>query len=333
MLIVKTLIRYLIIICCLFIVTGCSNVHKGELHFVKPSKTDKFNFPYYLFVPDKVKKANEAKMTFIVVESNNTGFADDDLRKHIEKAKRMATKDFYIGRYVAREINCPLLVPVFPRSKTKWEVYTHALDRDAMLQKDNNLERIDLQLIAMIDDARAFLKTKDIVTDEKILLTGFSASGTFANRFTLLHPNKVFAVAAGGLNGLLMLPEDNLNGQVLNYPIGINDFDSIRGGNFQIELFKVVPQFYFMGELDDNDAVPYSDAYSQLEREIIYGLTESEEMLPKRWDFCKTVYQQNGINAQIKTYNGVGHELPTKVKMDLVNFFKKKQSRDGIPCN
>lgn len=330
MLIVKTLKRYLKIICCLFIVTGCSNTHKGELHFVEPSKTNKFNFPYYLFVPNKLNKEN---MAFIVVEPNNTGFADDDLQKHIEKAERMATKDFYIGRYVAGEFNYPLLVPIFPRSKTNWEVYTHALDRDAMLQEDNNLERIDLQLISMIKDARALLNANGIDANEKILLTGFSASGTFANRFTLLHPEKVFAVAAGGLNGLLMLPEDSLNGRELNYPIGTNDFDSITGRDFQIELFKEIPQFYFMGELDENDAVPYSDAYGEAERETIYGLIGSKEMLPKRWDFCKTVYQQNGINAHIKTYNDVGHEQPINVKMDVVNFFKTELSRDGITCN
>lgn len=330
MLIIKILKRYLKIICFLFIVTGCSNTHKGELHFVEPTNIDKFNFPYYLFVPQKVSNEN---MTFIVVEPNNTGFTDDDLQKHIEKAERMATKEFYIGRYIAGEFNYPLLVPIFPRGKTNWEVYTHALDRDAMLQEANKIERIDLQLIAMIEDARALLKTQSIVTNEKILLTGFSASGTFANRFTLLHPEKVFAVAAGGLNGLLMLPKDSLNGHELNYPIGTNDFDVINGGEFQLNLFKMVPQLYFMGELDKNDAVPYSDAYSEAERETIYGLIGSKEMLPKRWDFCKTVYQQNGINAHIKTYNDVGHEQPINVKMDVVNFFKTELSRDGITCN
>ena len=329
-LIVKRINKYLKIICCLFIVTGCSNAHKGELHFVEPSKTDKFNFPYYLFVPHNVNKEN---MTFIIVEPNNTGFADDDLQKHIEKAERMATKDFYIGRYVASELNFPLLVPVFPRSKTGWEVYTHALDRDAMLQVGNKLERIDLQLIAMLADARALLNANGIDANEKILLTGFSASGTFANRFTLLHPEKVFAVAAGGLNGLLMLPEDSIDGYALNYPLGTNDINVIRGGNFQIDLFKEIPQLYFMGELDENDAVPYSDAYSQHERETIYGLIGSEEMLPKRWDFCKTEYQQNGINAQIKTYIDVGHEQPIEVKMDVVNFFKSKLSGGGATCN
>jgi hypothetical protein len=329
-LIVKTINKYLKIICCLFVVTGCSNAHKGELHFVEPSKTDKFNFPYYLFVPHNVNKDN---MTFIVVEPNNTGFADDDLQKHSAKAERMATKDFYIGRYVAGELNFPLLVPVFPRSKTNWEVYTHALDRDAMLQAGNKLERIDLQLIAMFDDARALLKTKGIVTNEKILLTGFSASGTFANRFTLLHPEKVFAVAAGGLNGLLMLPEDSLNGNDLNYPLGINDFEVVTGNEFQIDLFKDVPQLYFMGELDDNDAVPYSDAYSQDERETIYDLIGSDEMLPKRWDFCKTVYQQNDINAQIKVFKGIGHEQPDEVKKGVVNFFERELTRGGIEHN
>jgi hypothetical protein len=148
-----------------------------------------------------------------------------------------------------------------------------------------------------------------------------------------LHPEKVFAVAAGGLNGLLMLPEDSLNGNDLNYPLGINDFEVVTGNEFQIDLFKDVPQLYFMGELDDNDAVPYSDAYSQDERETIYDLIGSDEMLPKRWDFCKTVYQQNDINAQIKVFKGIGHEQPDEVKKGVVNFFERELSRGGIGHN
>ena len=42
---------------------------------------------------------------------------------------------------------------------------------------------MDLQLLAMIDDVRARLKAVGLVTHEKALLTGFSASGTFTNRF------------------------------------------------------------------------------------------------------------------------------------------------------
>ncbi|MFO8023226.1 MAG: GNAT family N-acetyltransferase [Perlabentimonas sp.] len=319
-------LKQFVLIAILFILAGCNSYFNGELHFIEPKSSDSFNFPYYLYIPSDVAKDQKA---FVVVEPNNSGFVDDNLLKHIEKAERIATKDFYIGNYVANELNYPLIIPIFPRSRTNWEIYTHALDRDAMIQKNNNLERIDLQLIAMFNDARTKLKSKDIETNDRMLLVGFSASASFANRFTLLHPNRVFSLAAGGLNGLLMLPSGTVNGQTLNFPLGTNDFEMVTGNKFQIDLFKKVPQFYFMGELDENDAIPYRDAYSPNESETIYSLIGSEEMLPKRWDFCKKTYQDVGVNAKIKTYKKIGHEQPLQVKKDVVNFFRKGNITSG----
>jgi hypothetical protein len=310
----KTFI-YLTILCGLL---GCSEPFKGELIFVEPDGKGMFNFPYFLFIPDQVSQGNRVH---IIVEPNNSGFADDDLQKHIEKAKRIATNDFYPGNYVAQNLKIPLVVPVFPRPKTEWKIYTHALDRDVMIQKDSPLKRIDEQLIAMVNDARFKLKDKNIDTEDEFLMTGFSASGTFANRFTLIHPEKVLAVAAGGVNGLLMLPLENLDGEELKYPIGTHDLKELVNKDFKKELFIKTPQFYFMGELDDNDAVPYDDAFSQNEREIIYQLL-GKEMYPERWSNCMKIYTDNNVNATIKTIQNIGHEQPEMIKKEIVEFFR-----------
>jgi hypothetical protein len=311
---------YISILCGLL---GCSEPFKGELIFVEPDGKGLFNFPYFLFIPDQVSQGSNVH---IIVEPNNSGFAYDDLQKHIEKAKRIATNDFYLGNYVARELKIPLVVPVFPRPKTEWEIYTHALDRDVMVQKDNPLKRIDEQLIAMVSDARMKLKDKNVETAKEFLMTGFSASGTFTNRFTAIHPDKVLAMAAGGVNGLLIVPMDSLNNEILPYPVGSGDLNELTNSEFQKELFIKTPQFYFMGELDDNDAVPYDDAFSQNEREQIYRLL-GVQMQPERWDNCKHIYDNLNVNATIKTYDEIGHEHPEKIKKEIVEFFR--MSIDG----
>ncbi|WP_163322666.1 alpha/beta fold hydrolase [Draconibacterium mangrovi] len=297
-------------------IAGCSNPG-GELLFIEPKETDAFQYPYFLFIPKGVSTDEKA---FVLIEPNNSGFADDDLQNHIEKAKRTSTKDFYLGNYAARKLNCPLLVPVFPRSKTNWKIYTHALDRDVMLQEEQPLKRIDLQLIEMYKHAQNLLTDKGIPSHDQFLLCGFSASATFANRFTLLHPDRVRAVAAGGLNGLLMLPENSLDEEMLNYPIGTNDMKELTGSAFQKETFIKTPQFYFMGQLDDNDAVPYDDAFSQAEREQIFKLL-GEQMLSERWKTCSRLYKDAGVNADIRLYENIGHEHPQEVKDDVVAFF------------
>jgi hypothetical protein len=296
---------------------GCSASYQGELIFIEPETEGRFNYPYFLFIPDQVSAADSV---YMLVEPNNSGFAEDDLQKHIEKAENTATSDYYLGSYMARKLSCPLLVPVFPREQTDWRIYTHALDRDAMLQSDNPLERIDLQLLAMFEDARTRLKNRDIQTHEQFLLTGFSASGTFANRFTLIHPERVLAVAAGGLNGLLMLPLDSLQNELLRYPIGTGDLQELTGRGFQKQAFMDTPQFYFMGRLDDNDAVPYDDAFDQDEREQVFRLL-GEQMLPGRWNSCGQIYDSLDVNASVKTYAEVGHRHPDEIKEEIIGFF------------
>jgi hypothetical protein len=302
-----------------FLLTGCNKTNNGELLFIEPANSDAFHSPYFLFIPDQVSQDEEI---FLVIEPNNTGFVDDDFQKHIDKAERTATKDFYMGNYVAQKMNYPLLVPVFPRSMSEWKIYTHALDRDVMLQKGNDLERIDNQLLAMFDNARLRLAEKGIQTKGEFLLTGFSASGTFVNRFTLIHPDKVFAVAAGGMNGFLMIPADSLEDEALIYPLGTHDFRQMFGRDFQYELFIQTPQFYFMGESDENDAVAYDDAYEPDERELIYKLM-GEEMQPSRWNYCREIYMRNNVNAVIKVFDSIGHEHPESVKNEVVDFFRR----------
>lgn len=310
-------IIYSIIVSSMFY--ACNSNKEGKLLFVEANPENGFNYPYFLFIPDNILKE---KVTFIIVEPNNSGFADDDLNRHIEKAERTASNDFYLGNYVAQQLKYPLLVPVFPRSKTNWKIYTHALDRDVMHQKNNQVERIDLQLLEMVNDAKLQLKQLDINTSNQFLMTGFSASGTFVNRFTLLHPNSVKAVAAGGLNGLLALPLDSIYSKPLNYPLGTNDFKVLLNHEFQKITFVNNPQFYFMGESDENDAVPYDDAFDQDERELIYELL-GKEMFTTRWKRCLDIYRNEGLKVTIKTYKDIGYEQPESVKKDIVAFFQK----------
>jgi len=298
----------------------------GELIFAEANPSEGFNFPYFLFIPQGTSVEKEL---ILIVEPNNSGFADDDFERHIEKAKRTASHDFYIGNFVARELKIPLLVPVFPRPKSEWKIYTHALDSDVIAQKDNSLERIDLQLLAMVTDAKTKLADSGYSVRDKFFMTGFSASGTFANRFTIIHPEKIQAVAAGGLNGLLMLPIGKWKGENLNYPIGTNDLKALTNKSFTKDLFNKTPQFYFMGKLDENDAVPYSDAFGQVEREQIYRLL-GEQMQPERWNNCTQIYRNLNVNGTFLSYEDVGHEHPESIKNEIIKFFREVIKKGNV---
>lgn len=296
---------------------NCKNAH-GVIQLV-PAETKKgFNYPYILFTPEEGMKSDQ--ITFII-EANNTGHVSDDLDDHMEGAYQQVKNYGYIGNYLSHNLGYPLLVPVFPRGEENWKIYTHALDRDAMLQKGNSIERIDLQLLAMFEDAKTKLTEKGYNIDDKFIITGFSASATFANRFSAIHPEKVKAYAAGGLNGMLILPANEIEGQTLLYPLGIGDFNEITGHQFDSTAFRNVPQFLFMGENDDNDAANFSDAYSDSEREIIYKFM-GKSMMPERWNYCTNYYKDYHSNVTIKLYKNIGHDITDEIRNDILSFIK-----------
>jgi hypothetical protein len=294
--------------------TSDNIVNVGEGPIYTAAKPDKgFNYGYYYYIPNVVKKN-----TYLLVEPNNTGTTSDDINVHDQSAKNLIEW----RKAYADELNVVLLVPVFPRPASNWQMYTHALDRDTLKNNTGTLARVDLQLIQMIDDFRELCESKGINVASKVLLNGYSASGNFVNRFTAIHPGRVQAVASGGVNCMPILPTNTLAGETLIYPVGIADIRTITGNSFDIEQYKKVPQYIYMGADDDNDTLPYGDAFSDEERILIKKVL-GENMFG-RWQPSQDIYKQQGCSAvTFVTYPGVGHTITNTIANDVYNFFKK----------
>ena len=272
-----------------------------------------FNFPYYLLVPEGI---DFSKRVYLLVEPNNTG-VDSGFESLDKNTKELIETCSASG--VARNLKIPLLMPVFPRPGGT--LYTHALDRETLLIKEGDLKRIDLQLIAMIAHAQKLLRHNSVKVNEKIFMNGFSASGTFTNRFTMLHPTLVRAVATGGINSIPTFPTDQWNGTTMRYPVGLADVKEIAGIDFDETLYKQVSQYIYMGALDDNDTLPYPDAYDEEDAELIKRITEVK-MMPDRWHMSQSIYKALGIPAQFVTYENIGHEIKTEMIDDIAAFFE-----------
>ena len=278
-----------------------------------------FHYPYLLRAPVKPEGAGARTL---LVEPNNTGKVDDDLGVHIEAAMKLSTGA--IGAYVAGRLGLPLLVPVFPRPLTGWERYTHALDGDTLRIEEGPMKRLDLQLVAMIADARERLAARGLATAEKVALTGFSASGTFVNRFTALHPDRVAAVAGGGLNAVLIVPRPAApDGLALPYPIGVADLAERAGAAFDLAAWKQVPQLYYMGAKDDNDAVQYDDGYAPAEKAIVEHELGAR-MQPDRWERCQAFYRDAGANVTFRTFEHAGHFTDDPINDAISDWFGER---------
>jgi hypothetical protein len=284
-----------------------------------------FYYPYYLFIPDNTRTDAAVHM---LVEPNNTGRKTDDFTVHEQKAKS-ALEMRYPNRIACR-MGIPLLMPVFPRLISHPLLFTHSLDRDSLLIREEQLRRVDLQLIAMIDHARKLLREKGLIIHDKVLLHGFSASGKFVNRFTLMHPDYVKAAACGGMNSTPMLPLAKADGEKLIYPVGVYDLQELTGSRFRFRKYKKVPQYIYQGRLDINDTLQAPECFGAEEVRLIKKVLH-EKMMPERWEAAKHWYKKAGITAQFVIYDETCHEVKDEIIDDVVRFFQANMGEKFVP--
>jgi pimeloyl-ACP methyl ester carboxylesterase len=276
-----------------------------------------YHADFYLYVSPAAKgMAREGKHITILVQPNNSGTNSDDPEVH----RRDAWWTGFGRKKIADELGVVLLVPAFVRPGEDWQIYTHALDRDTLTTLREDLKRIDLQLIEMIDHARDTLAVDGIQTDEKILIQGFSASGMFANRFAILHPDRVKAAAIGSPGGWPIAPISNLNGESLPYPAGIADLESLTGTPFDSMTYNSIRQLIYMGSLDDNDSLDFTDGWDEADAQLVDSLFGPDPL--SRWDDAESIYLNEGANTQFLLIDGIGHDR--KALQDYsTDFFRK----------
>ncbi|SDR09269.1 PKD domain-containing protein [Natronobacterium texcoconense] len=298
-----------------------------ETRLVEADPDAGFDYPYYLYAPARLA---DAEATPMLVEPTNTGTATDEFDRHLEAADR--TVEDGIGREIADALSSPFLVPVFPRPQrnpVSGDHYVHQLDDTTMAIDDGNLERVDLQLLAMVDDARNRLEERGYAVDDGIMLNGFSAAGNFVDRFAALHPEVVRSVTAGGLNGMAILPLEEAKGRRLAYHIGVANLEEVTGEPFDLEAFREVDQFRYMGELDNNDTIPFDDAWTDDELRETALAVYGHDIQRERFPFCKAVYDEVGVDAVFRSYEDVGH-TPRPARADLVEFHERSLAGDDV---
>lgn len=292
-------------------------VDEIEVTLVESKPDWGFNYPYLLYAPQIVEPDRERP---VMVTPNNTGAVSDDLDVHLDRAEGLMewNKD-----RLGRPLEVPVLVPVFPRPRSDpvdGTHYVHALDAQSIGIDSGRLERPDLQLLSMVEHAREYLGVREYpVAADGILLDGFSASGNFVERFTALHPEEVISVTAGGLNGMPLLPIAEMNGRRLRYHVGTGDIETLTGEPFDLDAFHEVNQFLYMGELDMNDTIPYSDAWSPALRET--ALETYGRNIRERFSVAKSVYESVDANAVFREYERAYHEPAPDA--DILEFHRR----------
>ena len=297
---------------------------------VKANPEKGFHFPYLLKTSKKTVDAN-----YMVVESNNTG-SGNSIKGMTSKAKKSLS--WVLGASISKKLKYPMLMPVFPFGTSALmqnKYYFPQLDSDVLKIDKDKYRRIDLQLIAMIDDAREkLLKENNQNINEKVIMVGFSSSSLFSARFTFLHPERVSVAIGGGIGGLLPVPADKINGIEAIYPIGTYDFEKITGKKFDLEEYKKTPQFYYQGTKDKSN--PFrrgaedltDEEYKIVKKLFVDGLPFGDKPVSLKvstvmWNNSQKYINQIVDNVRFESPKGLGHEITPKMINKSVKFIKE----------
>jgi predicted esterase len=289
---------------------------------VQASPANGFHHDYFLLVPEQVRSN-----CFMVV-ATPTPKTSDDPADFLSAAERIATNAAPLfGR-----LGLPVLVPALPRPPLKVakdhfiDVYYPALSRAAIETKEKQFARIDLQVLAMVDDARAKLqKARGVEVRRKVIFAGFSAAGHFASRMAVLHPERVLAVWAGGTGGHPIVPVRTLAGKALTYPVGIDDLPEITGHEFARKEFLGINVMFVQGGADANTSLPTdrnpSDSYTYEQAELVREVlgTDSIERLGK----VKSIWENAGAKVAIRVHPDAGHQITPVIARELVEFIER----------
>lgn len=113
--------------------------------------------------------------------------------------------------------------------------------------------KIYSKFLRCIEDAKQkILELSGKKVSDKIFLNGYSASGVFAQRFALIHPEIVARCLIGGAAGTIPMPLDEID-----YPIGIKNYEELFGRKFDIEIYKKIQFGYYVAENEEREPGRY----------------------------------------------------------------------------
>ena len=284
---------------------------------VEATPEEGFNYPYFVYVPMTPGSWDES--TPLLVQQNNSPNSADDLDYHKEYARKAMESG--AARQISDRLGLPLLIPIIPKSESEpvdWRYRTQALDRDSLTITKGPLRRVDLQVKEMIEHGQNLLADEGYPVRKKVILNGYSGSGKFAQRFTMLHPQTVLSVSAGGLAGMPVLPREEAKGQTLNYHVGIADVEELTGKSVDISAVADVNQFLFEGGNDTRDTIGHDDAWTSEELEQVALDVYGEDTI-NRFRYSESVFADQGLQATFKVYEDAGH-TPRPAINDIIEF-------------
>lgn len=205
-----------------------------KIKFLAADINKSINIPSIIAIPLSEKINNQLVLESNNLESNNL---EDIIKQGVQTGIRLAG--------LTRDLPGPIVIPLIPSYNNY--PYLQQLSKECFsISTDDKNYRIDEQVIKIINNAKSIIeKETGLTIQDKIFLNGYSSSGVFAQRFSLLHPEIVDTACIGGASGSIPIPTEKLA-----YPIGIANYESLTGKKFDLESYSKIKFRYYVGELE-----------------------------------------------------------------------------------
>ncbi len=225
--------------------------------------------------------------------------------------ENIVRSDFESVVNIFANLNSTILMPLLPRDSKNKKYPQFKMDSQILTQETMNLvDGIEPDLIYLRPD----LEIKKIIDLEfginrKYIAGGISAGANMANRYSLLNPVNIQAITLLSA-GDFIYPVKELNGVSLNYPFGLADVDNLESIKIDIEKYKTIPQYIFVGENDldpENDPLPYelNNNIDNIEKfRNLFGANQVERTI-NYTEFLKS----KGFNVTLSIGYDLSHEL------------------------
>ena len=181
--------------------------------------------PYIMYVPEVVEDTDR-----MVFEANN---CEKDDREAFMLQAISTVKD----NNDAMPHPVPIVVPLIPSIPGK--SYYQQISPDYLFEKDG-LD-VSSACCEIMDDALDKIEEiSGVRLPNKVFLNGYSSSGVFAQRFCLLHPERIDTAVIGGASGSIPCLDKDID-----YPLGIGSIS-----NFNMDEYKKIKFRYYVGEFE-----------------------------------------------------------------------------------
>jgi poly(3-hydroxybutyrate) depolymerase len=185
--------------------------------------------------------------------------------------------------------NCIILAPLFPvgvRGDGNRDGFKYMVEGDI---------RYDHVLLGMVDE----VADKYSLDDKRFALFGYSGGGHFANRFFLMHPDKLWAVSIGAAGSVTLLDDTQ------DWWVGTRDLQARFGVSLDRTAMARVPVQMVVGAADTET---WEITHKPGGRNWMPGANDAGTTRPERLDSLRRSFEAAGIKVRFDLVPNMAHD-------------------------